>query len=407
MQSQMVSGQEGRSARAAVRLYYLDWLRVLTILTVFVFHVGRFFDTDGWHVKNPVTYPGMDIWTGFLASWILPLFFLISGASIFFSLGRSGVVQFAKDKVLRLLVPLAFGSVTHISLQVYLEARTQGGFRGSFFQFLPHYFQGLRGLGGNFAWMGLHLWYLEVLFVYSLIFLPLFLWLKTGSGRRVLGWLGDFLARPGATYLLVLPGALLISVLNPRSLFFGNRDWGGWALPMYIPYFLAGFLVVSHAGLQQRIRRQRWWSLAGAGIATIALLRLVPDEGALGTLSYTLHFSFYCLLSWCCVLALLGFGMEHLTASTPFLRYANEAVLPFYILHQTVILSVGYFVVRWAIPDMLKFAIIAALSFTIVMLLYEFLVRRYNVMRFLFGMKLLKRAAPVLARPVPSMPDQT
>jgi glucan biosynthesis protein C len=72
-----------------------------------------------------------------------------------------------------------------------------------------------------------------------------------------------------------------------------------------------------------------------------------------------------------------------------------------------VILSVGYFVVQWAIPDLLKFVIIATISFAIIMLLYEFLVRRFNVLRFLFGMRPLKRAAPLMARPVRSVPEKT
>jgi peptidoglycan/LPS O-acetylase OafA/YrhL len=70
-------------------------------------------------------------------------------------------------------------------------------------------------------------------------------------------------------------------------------------------------------------------------------------------------------------------------------------VLPFYILHQTVLLTVGYFVVRWPIPDLLKWAIILVVSFAIIMALYEFLVRRINVLRFLFGMKLLRKAPVV------------
>ena len=79
-------------------------------------------------------------------------------------------------------------------------------------------------------------------------------------------------------------------------------------------------------------------------------------------------------------------------------------MLPFYILHQTVIMSVGYFVVQWAIPDLLKWLIIVPVSFAIIMALYEFLVRRYNVMRFLFGMKPLKRTAPVAIRPAQPAP---
>jgi hypothetical protein len=87
------------------------------------------------------------------------------------------------------------------------------------------------------------------------------------------------------------------------------------------------------------------------------------------------------------VLAILGFGMKHLNFNKPILSYANEAVLPFYILHHPVLLSVGYFVVQWAIPDALKFVVIDAVSFLIIMALYEFAVRRFNVMRVLFGMK--------------------
>jgi glucan biosynthesis protein C len=97
-------------------------------------------------------------------------------------------------------------------------------------------------------------------------------------------------------------------------------------------------------------------------------------------------------LDWLRVLSLLGFGMQYLTFNTRFLRYANEAVLPFYILHQTVIVSVGFYVVRWPIPDLLKFVHIAASSFAIIMLLYECLIRRVNLLRFLFGMKPQRKA---------------
>jgi hypothetical protein len=118
-------------------------------------------------------------------------------------------------------------------------------------------------------------------------------------------------------------------------------------------------------------------------------LEMVP---AYGTWLYTLGWGFRALGSWCCILAILGFGRQHLSFRTPFLTYANEAVLPFYILHQTVILSVGYFAVQWAIPDLLKWLIVLPVSFAIIMVLYEFLVRRFSAMRFLFGMKPLPKA---------------
>jgi len=309
--------------------------------------------------------------------------------------------------VLRLLVPLLVGDCTHIALQVYVEYRFQGRFSGSFWAFLPRYFSGWRDFGGNFAWTGLHLWYLLALFVFSLALLPLFLWLKSGSGSRWLDGLAGFLAKPGAVYLLALPGTLMAPYLNPDS-FLTSRDWGGWGLPVYIPFLLAGFVFVSHEGLQARIRRQRWHSLGAGVVLFIAVLavRISQGDPVFGTIAYKLFFGLFSLFSWCLVLAILGFGMHHLTFKTPFLSYANEAVLPFYIMHQTVIICVGYFVVRQAIPDLAKFVIIAVSSFAIIAALYELVVRRFNVMRVLFGMKPLKRAAPVVTQPVQLAPEK-
>jgi peptidoglycan/LPS O-acetylase OafA/YrhL len=130
-------------------------------------------------------------------------------------------------------------------------------------------------------------------------------------------------------------------------------------------------------------------------LVTIFILYMAFGEQPFGTPLYALFFSLYGLWAWSWVLAILGFGMSHLSFTTPTLKYANEAVLPFYILHQPVLLGVGYFVVQWAIPDALKFVVIAACSFTIIMGSYELLVRRINILRFLFGMK-----------PLPSKPVQ-
>ena len=97
--------------------------------------------------------------------------------------------------------------------------------------------------------------------------------------------------------------------------------------------------------------------------------------------------------SWCWVLAYFGLAIRHLDYRKPVLEYANEAVLPFYILHQSVLICVGYFIVQWPIPDALKWAAILVICFAIIMGLYEYPIRRINVMRFLFGMKPLRRRA--------------
>jgi glucan biosynthesis protein C len=358
------------------RRYDLDWLRVSAILMVLVYHSTRFFNNEDWHVKNPTTYLLVDIWNTFASSWLMPIIFVISGASLFYAIGKSGAGKFVKDKFLRLMVPLLVGIFTHCTFQVYLERVTHGQFSGSFFQFLPHMFDGIYN-EGNFPITGMHLWYLLVLFVFSLGCLPLFLLLKRRTGSRILGKLAEFLAIPGLIYLFA--GVIILTNhLDPNS-FFGFRDFG-WTLGVYLSYFLIGYVIFSSERLQQSIQKLRWFSLLGLVIMTIVLL-LGTNIGE--------------LIAWFFILAAFGFGMKHLKTTTPFLKYANEAVLPFYILHQTVLLSVGYFVVGWSIPDWSKWLIILSTSLVLIMVLYELLVHRINLVRFLFGMKMQRQASAI------------
>jgi peptidoglycan/LPS O-acetylase OafA/YrhL len=373
------------------RRYDLDWLRVILIGFVFIFHSGRFFDTGGWHVKNAETFFGVQVWTTFLANWMMPAIFVVSGASVFFAMrGSNG--KFVKDRVLRLLVPLVVGIFTHVAVQVYLERVTHHQFVGTFFEFLPHYFNApYDGRDGNFAWMGLHLWYLLVLFMFSILLLPLFRFLK-GRGANALNKFGGALALPLVVYALAIPIAYLMVNLDPRTTL-GMRNMGGWPLPIYMLFFIYGFVVISHAGLQERIKQQRWLSLAlgVAGIAVLFALWGAQGDAPIGTPRYAQIFTVFSISSWCWVLAIFGFGMKHLTFNKPYLQPLNEAVLPFYVLHQSVLIYVGYVVVQWDIPALAKWLIIAPLSFAIIVGLIA-IIRRVNVLRFLFGMKPLPRS---------------
>jgi len=371
------------------RKYELDWLRVLAILFVFIYHCSLVFGPDPSSIKNATTYEFVNDWSDFAGMWGMPLIFIISGASVFYALGKARPGKYIKGIFARLLVPLIVGTFTHIAFQVYLENLHKGTFSGSFIEFYPHYFEGMYGFGGNFAWMGLHLWYLEALFLFSMLCLPVYLWLKKrSSGQRFLQQLGDFLGKPGAIYLLALPATILTTLLNPDGL--GTMVMGGWSIFNYLVFFISGFVIISSERMQASIKHMRWVSLV-AGIILWGAFDIIwgsLGEPAFGTWQYAIGIGFWCLYAWCWLLAILGFGMKHLSFSTPFLKYANEAVLPFYILHQTVIFSLAYFAVQWAIPDLMKWAFILISSFAISIGLYELLVRRFNIPRFLFGMKL-------------------
>ena len=104
------------------------------------------------------------------------------------------------------------------------------------------------------------------------------------------------------------------------------------------------------------------------------------------------------ITSWSAVVFVLNMGARYLDTKHKFLAYSNEAVLPFYLFHQTIILCVGWYVISWDIRILIKLLIIGVASFSFIMLLYELFVRRFNIVRFFFGMRPkrrpLSRSAP-------------
>jgi peptidoglycan/LPS O-acetylase OafA/YrhL len=349
------------------RRYELDWLRVLAILAVFLYHSTRFFDLGDWHVKNVDTYVWVEVWNVFVTRWMMPLFFIISGASLFYAIGKSGGFRkFYADKFMRLMIPVLLAVVTHSALQVYLDRMSHGRFSGSFFSFIPEYFNGLYvaiDAPGNFPFHGMHLWYLLFLFLYSLLCYRLFIWLEAG-GRKVLNRITSLFAMPGLIYLWFVLPLLIMKTIIPQAVL--NAGAGGWGFLYYIWFLISGFLIWSSERLLRNIKNQRWISLLlGVVFISAYLYQLFSPSRAV--LPPRITDWLYPLLSflsaWCWLFAILGFGMRYLEFDRPGLRYANEGVRPFFILHQTVLLVVGYFVVTLKIPDVLKWAIIFSGSF--------------------------------------------
>ena len=395
MQNQLVAPQTDSSTREAGRLYYLDWLRVLAFAAVFFYHCSRFFDGSWWHIKNSTTSPLVDALKEIFDLWGMPLIFVISGASIFLALRPGGAFRFLRDRVWRLLVPLPLGILVLAPPQIYLTRLTHGEFQGSFLEFLPLYFQDWHIWGGNFAWSGVHLWYLENLFLYTLVLLPLFAALKSQAGRRFTEALGRLSARPGAIFLWALPLALLFILLDPSGLTRPGLSEDLARLALFWPFLAYGFLVFSDGQIQQAIIRQRRIALVSALALTLGAGVLTDALGPHPSFFlFALVMSLGSLLIWSSLLAVLGYGMRYFTANHRLLSYANEAVLPFYILHQPVILIIGYFIIPLPLPILAKYLIIAPLAFGITMGLYEFGVRRVNPVRRVFGLKARKPVLP-------------
>jgi len=388
------------------RLYYLDWLRVFAILVVFLVHCSKIFDYHTTVVFNTVRSPVLSAFRDFSLLWIMPLFFVVSGAAVFLSKGSDKTWEFIKSRFLRLLVPLVIiGTFIINPLYVYIERLSSGEAASGFFQWYPQFFDGIYGFGGNFAPLGqgTHLWYLEFLFVYSLILLPLFARSKK-LGTSYLSKLSIHFEKPWALFFLFLPISAFAAAFEIIGLG-GVRVMGGWDPISYLLFFSYGYLIFSNAHILETIKKYSTIYLAVAIILTALLLDShfgfvlkIPgltrhdllNDDALLPLNQSLWVAVQALrglLAWCWIFGVLGLGHRFLNFNYKFLAHGNEAVLPFYILHHTVIYIIGYYVIQWSSGISIKFFIIVIIAFSVIMAIYEILIRRFNLLRFLFGMR--------------------
>ncbi len=388
------------------RLYYLDWLRIFAILAVFFLHSAKIFDYHTTDLYNSVRSPFWSAFREVILVWVMPLFFTISGAAVCFSLQLGRVWPFLRTRIHRILVPLVLvGTFIINPMYVYAIRLFEGKADSSFFQWYPLFFYGMFGFGGNFAPLGhgTHLWYLEFLFLYSLILLPLFIRSKNRIAKE-LGTLSKHFENPWVLLLLFLP----ISVSGATFVLSGLggvRIMGGWDPVSYLLFFGYGYMIFSNRRISEVVEQFGLIFLTAAVTLTALFIdshfgfHLVitgvtrhdmSGGGALRPLNipgWAAVQAFRGLLAWCWILGLLGTGAKLLNSNNRFLTYGNEAVLPFYILHHSVILLVGAYVVKWGGGVGTKFFMIAAVSMAIIMALYDLLVRRVNILRFLFGMK--------------------
>ncbi|MBI4733291.1 MAG: acyltransferase family protein [Rubrobacteridae bacterium] len=397
------------------RRYDIDWLRIIAMLAIFIYHCTRFFDTEGWHIKSQEQSLFMEItMDGLIWPWVMELFFLVSGIGTWYVLKSRSAGEYLWNRVKRLIIPLyTVGLFVLVPPQFYFEIFTNEGYRDTFWNSIPLYFAdfGLPSLSVDpgslipYPFTG-HLWFLRYLFLISLVTLPLLFHLKSEKGQLRIANLADWCDRRGGIFIFILP--LTFILISLRWIFGTQRSWADFL--WYAAYFVIGYVFAADIRFTDIIKRY-WRICLAAWIVSFLSLGLIvfvlgyeplPDRQTFSFV-YVLFQITYSVFSWSSVVFMLSIGAKYLNFNHKILAYGNEAVLPFYLLHQTILLVVGYFVIPWNVNALFKFFVITAVSFSLILTLYEVLIRRLNVARFLFGMKPKKKsnaAEPRTLQPV-------
>ncbi len=381
----------------------LDWLRIILILAVFTHHVFMPFNGDDWHVMNTESSKLLDDIMVFFEQLRLQTLFFIAGAGSLLLLKKSSTTTFLRNKFHRLFVPLIVGMMFIIPPQHYYENLNHNGLTESN---LLHAWQ-----SGLFSFNANHLWFIEFLVVFMVIAIPIFWLFKQPAGR----WLNNqterlVQARFGLfslVLLLIVLRAGLTLAYPTQSHSIDNLSVSGF----FLFFFIAGMIFMNSQIIWHALAQHRKTNLVLFILSSIMFYGYYfPDFSPYASLAlrWQLWWLVCSLVSWTGLLTLLGFAIacchphkavstsheqheeheEQPGADTPaWLKHANELIYPFYILHQTVIVTVAYYVVQWPVGIAMKSITVLVSSLVICSFLCVVVIRPLPPLRYLFGLK--------------------
>jgi glucan biosynthesis protein C len=362
------------------------------MLAVFFFHCALFFRDAPWILYNAERSPVALAFSSWLDMWFMPLFFLLSGVGSWYALRSRSNGQYLLERVKRLLVPLyTVGLFLLNPPQFYIDKFSNAGYRGTFWEILPRYFS---------EWpvdplpvvpyVG-HLWFLQFLFMISLVTLPLLRYLRSERGLHLIDTLAGWCHRRRGIFLFLIP--VIFVRISLRSFFSGGYAEADFF--EFIVFFVIGYILAADTRFTESIKKHGWICLILGLVNFVGIFSFSFELGYWGgkpfSLIFVLYQTVYGIGRWSWIVFVLSLGAKYLSFNNKVLAYSSEAVLPFYILHHTIIVCVGWFVIRWNMGILPKFLIIVVTSFAFIMVLYELLVKPFNGVRFLFGMRPKKK----------------
>ncbi len=359
------------------RRYDIDWLRVFATYLLFPFHVGKVYDVPPYYpIKSPDLTPALNNFTSFVHLWHMPLFFVLAGWSLHASWSLRGERAVLRERVNRIFIPFLAGTVTLCVVVGYYERVMMPGQDLTFWQYLPKFFTSL----DYFTWS--QLWFLIYLFVFTLLWLPVF--------RRLLAKEGTLVLRHSWHIYRPIPVLILIQGLRIWWPGYQNlyNDWANFFY--YSAMLMLGFVLGSQPAIAEAVQREwRRAAIVGplAGVIAIWSLSHGPDSEMLRHIPYHVLSP---VAGLCIIIGLLGFGREYLNRRNRSLDYLAESALPVYILHQAGIVVPGWYIVHMNLPLPVRVVMLLAVSVAVTMAVYHFLVRPFGITRRLTGMKALR-----------------
>lgn len=348
------------------RRYDIDWIRVIAIGLLLIYHVAIGFQPWGVmiaFIANPKSWPALWVPMSMLNIWRIPLLFFVSGMGLYFAMGQRSLIQLLLERSRRILLPYVFGMFAIVPIHLLI--------------WKYHYNMSL-----TYTWDAGHLWFLGNILSYVLLLAPILYMVGPTKSARVKAWVGRIFSHPLGLLVVVLAlvGEALLLKPTPYELY--AKTFHGTILG-FLAFIFGYCFVLAGAGFWAMIIKWRWlWLILGITLYAVRTfylesntpLFLIPVES----------------LEW--ILSVLAFGSKHLNKPSKALSYLSEAAYPVYIVHMIFLYLGSHLIFALDIAVELQFVLV--LLFTIAGCFAAFEgIRRVQVLRLLFGLKIKKEGS--------------
>ena len=342
------------------RRYDIDWIRVIAIGLLLIYHVAIGFQPWGMmiaFITNDDPWTSLWIPMSMLNVWRIPLLFFVSGMGVYFALQNRNWKQLIGERAGRILVPFVFGAIALVPIHMYLWQH--------FYKYPISYSPGPG-----------HLWFLANIFIYVMVFTPLFFYLKRNESGKLVCTIKRIFSHPAIFTVVIGAFVLEAVILKPFPYEMYAMTWHGFFLGMLA--FLFGFcFVLSGKGFWDMILKYRWIILAIA--ITLFVLRLTY---------FGMNNPVYLLVteSQCWIISVFAFGYKYLNRGEKTLTYLSQAAYPVYILHMIFLYAGSLLIFPLSLDVHLKFVLVLLITIGGCFATYE-IIRRLKWIRPLFGLK--------------------
>ncbi len=342
------------------RRYDIDWIRVIAIGLLLIYHVAIGFQSWGamiGFITSKHTWESLWIPMSMLNVWRIPLLFFVSGMGVYFALRNRNWTELMTERAKRILVPFIFGVFAIVPIHTLIWQLHH--------QMTPGY-QYSTG----------HLWFLGNIFIYVLALSPIFYYLKQHEGGKLVKGIKWLLSSPLGLLPVLLIFASEAWLVNPGIYSLYANTWHGFFLGLLA--FFSGFcFVLTGTSFWQMILKWRWLFVAIA--LGLFIIRFIIFKQAAPNYLQSIESNFW-------IFSVFAFGYKYLNHPGKALTYLSQAAYPVYILHMVFLYLGSRYIFQLDLAAPVQFMMVLAFTVIGCFAAYE-VIRRIGFLRPLFGLK--------------------